>query len=446
MKNRVIIIALFSLVSTGIFAQVNTGVLYNNNFNLKASRYLPALLGEDRANVQVGVLNAWAWGQNSSLTWQDLNPLLNGNDWQQADISSILAALKTNNSMQAGVLVEPLNAAFRVNKNEKKEYLTIGFGVAEIINTEFLYSKTLADIAWNGNAAYAGQNAQLGPAGLNATYNREFFLALSVPIVQLNTLKVRIGGRIKGIHGLAAVVTEKANAELFTDADGKFIELTHDYYIKTAFKEKFNGLTPSGRGWGYDLGAGAILFDRLHVYAGVIGTGQVTFNQNIRNYSGAGYAKFQGIGVTDIFNEIKLDDSPLIDELLNNTEDHAPFTLHYAPQLVLQAALRKPGVTLLGNRFYKRNLFITYVQDFAGSQINTSHSNLSVAYSRDFASVLNLGISGGLEDLKYPSLGAFIGLRVLMLRFGASSSNLLPVIFKNTGKHADLGVQVSVAF
>lgn len=428
-------------------AQVNTGVLYSNYFNLPSSRYLPAILGEDNADLQVSVGNVWLYGQNSSLDFQALSNLIQNPDWQHADISSILESLKTNNSLSVGLLAEPLNIAIRFKRNKKKEWLTLGFGVADRAFADIRFSKTLAELAWHGNAEYEGQVLQLGPLDFDACWYREYYLALAFPIIQLNATKIRIGGRIKGIQGLAAVQTEYADGSLYTDVNGGYVELAHNYAVKTAVKQGLDGISSSGRGWGYDVGIGAILLDRLHVYGGIIGSGNVFFNKNVKNYSSSGQATISDGQIDNLFDELQQDDSPIADELLDASLNQAPFSIVFNPQLVLQAAWRKPGVTLLGNRFYKRSLFVTYVQDFAGEVITTDHAMISVGYSRNFASVVNVGLTAGLEDMKYPSLGAFAGLRVMMVRIGASSANLLPLLWPSSGgKHADMSLQLSLAF
>ena len=110
-----------------------------------------------------------------------------------------------------------------------------------------------------------------------------------------------IGGRIKYLNGIGNLSTSNSNLFLTTDDDIYQLSLNADYQINASSLLLYNGLDApeeivqlgglgldqvftSNRGLAFDLGV-HLKFDDLDIALSVLDIGQITWEENVRNYS-----------------------------------------------------------------------------------------------------------------------------------------------------------------
>lgn len=420
-------------------AQINFPALYSNNSNLAASRYMPAVIGMDRAGVQVDIVNAYAYVGNSTWSYKQGDEILNNPNPDNQTVEDIIAELKSQNYVSAGVIVQPLNFSFKI-----KEDLAIGVGWAERFESRFSFNDDFFRMVWEGNKQFEGQEAELGPSDWNVMYLREFSINGAYHALSSDELSLWVAARPKYFQGIASLYAPDNNFTVYTAPHGEYIDLTYGNVINISF-DTTKPLMTRGSGFGFDLGGNLQLGENLHASLNLIDIGSVKFTKNVSNYSADQVVHYRGVELDDIFTEVLVRDSALVDELTGHTETNEAYSHPLPTKLILQGAYRIPGTTTAGNEYYKSSFFFTIVQGLSKHSSFGMLNILSLGAATDLGGVFNVGGNLNVINFSQFQLGVFLSARLGIVRIGVGTSNLFPLALK-LGPSTDLNFTLGLSF
>ncbi len=199
------------------------------------------------------------------------------------------------NVLDLGQAIDQLEPENKVNYHQRLETVSFGWrlgggwalqaGHSLRLDAHITYPKSLAEVLWNGNAAYLGDTLSIAPA---ADYSKWHELSAGVSKQFGN---IRIGGRAKFLGGIGALRTDEDHrlATVFTDPDYYQLTLRTDYAFHAAYTvgtidtsglsyeikndPDKGGLFSASNGWAFDIGLQARIGDRLSVSLSVLDLG-----------------------------------------------------------------------------------------------------------------------------------------------------------------------------
>ncbi|MBL0309117.1 MAG: hypothetical protein IPP77_05410 [Bacteroidetes bacterium] len=205
--------------------------------------------------------------------------------------------MKTKNGAFAGVDVQSINIAFKVRK-KKREVFSMEFGHRERITANLHYNKNLFSLLLQGNKQFAGKDVPLGPVIGNALYVREFPVGIAFPInihSKNHAAQIRPAIRGKFLMGIGNVYTERGDANMYTDPEGKYVDFNLNYLVNTSIPNSTGGLSGANNlGWGIDLGLGINIDEHFSLDVGLVDVGAIRFKNKAKNYSRTGTYRYDG--------------------------------------------------------------------------------------------------------------------------------------------------------
>jgi len=255
-----------------------------------------------------------------------LNDFIIRNDGQTTiDLSSLIANSEDENELN----FDSELMTFGVGLNLLPK---LGIHVHHAIkwNSQIVYPKTLAQLFWEGNAQFIGEEIAFGPRQEITAYN-EIGLGVNYEV----TPKITVGGRLKYLQGIGSLSNGPSDLRLFTSDDVYQLTLTTDYEIRSAgFDTDFNfddlsdidvgvdldgnGLFEGGgnSGFAFDLGVQIEVTDKLDVAASVVNIGEIDWSNNTTFYRSQGTFQYDGLD----FDGLVQDDSLDLDEVLDSLQ------------------------------------------------------------------------------------------------------------------------------
>ncbi|HNM24296.1 MAG TPA: DUF5723 family protein, partial [Saprospiraceae bacterium] len=238
----------------------------------------PAFFPEDK-KIAIGLPSFVLDARHSGdITYNDIFRRENGKN--VLDLSQAIDQLDPENKVNYHQRLETVSFGWRLGGG-----WSIQAGHAMRLDAHITYPKTVAEVLWNGNAAYLGDTLSIAPS---ADYSKwhELSAGLSKQIGP-----VRIGGRAKFLGGIGGLRTDEDHklATIYTDPDYYQLTLRTDYAFHAAYTVgaidtsglgyKINndpdkgGLFSSSNGWAFDIGLQARLGDRLQINVAVLDLG-----------------------------------------------------------------------------------------------------------------------------------------------------------------------------
>ena len=95
-------------------------------------------------------------------------------------------------------------------------------------HTYLRYNKELAQLLWYGNGAYVGEKLPLNPEFQFSSW-QDIGLRISAPIGE----KIRIGGRLHYMNGIANLTTEQNQLSFYTAPEFYQVEVEADYLFRS---------------------------------------------------------------------------------------------------------------------------------------------------------------------------------------------------------------------
>ncbi|MDX2284285.1 MAG: DUF5723 family protein [Bacteroidia bacterium] len=244
-------------------------------------------------HVYIALPAAAVGATHSGFAIEDLLKPVPGTDSLRVDIESALARMSDQNEVRVQARADALMLGIRVKG------LFVHVSGSSRAQLHLRYPKSLAEVAWYGNAPYAGQELDLAPS-LDAQAFHEIAAGASLRLGKLD-----LGARVKYLIGVGAVRTQRKSLQLNTDEITYDIALDADYEVLTSMVQpgdsgQFDpGFTfealPQNRGLALDLGAQFRIRDRIVLGAGVLDLGRIQWKQEARLNRIRSTILFQGV-------------------------------------------------------------------------------------------------------------------------------------------------------
>jgi len=438
MKNLVFLN--FFLLYFPLFSQYNVSVTYCNHNDVNASRYEPSELHLGKKHFQLSG-NYYLWAGNNAFHYGLFDKLQKDKELTNEDIDNLLSSMHpTKNTLGLGQDYQILGLAFQI-KN-----IAFAFSVVDKFAFDFNYTRNFLSLLWQGNKQFAGQNIDLGPLSMNAQYTREFAGATAFNLFGDMEKGVRLGIRAKYIQGLGALSMPTSQLKMYTEPDGRYIDVGFNYHLNISGLSKFDPLAFNGTGYGADLGATFNFSPKFSLDASVLDIGAVNYNKNLKSYAKMGTYRYEGMFIKNFFSvpEMNTDTLAAVFEPVE-TEGNS-FSVALPTRLLLQGEL-KLGKKDDESLQPKHAFFFTYIQGFNQKPGGTKRPYLGVAYNYDLHEILDIGASAALGGYNRYAIGTFFSLNFFhTLKLGIGSDNLMPLIIKKSGTGIDVSLNASLSF
>jgi hypothetical protein len=458
MKKNLAILCFLILICSSAKAQLNMGAI-QDPLNLNAARHLPTFLGESSKRGQIVFFNPYAAvGSNFTTSGQALDYLRSDRITNEMIDETVSKLHPENNMVQGTVDLAILNLAFNIRNDSGGSVFTVGFGVNERVETSTTFNEETIRLLYRGNKQYAGQTINLAPR-INALGFTEYYVAAAMNIAPSSSpVSFRPALRLSYLAGQASVAMGKSNTiSLYTEPQGRFLDFQFDYRVNASLgvdsltlngiNSEFdvqNFIAGAGHGFGADLGTRVMVSPALSFNIGVIDIGSIRFNKFVTNiynhsgyrYEGESFEVSNGNGVS--FDTIVKIAKPLY--------AHEDYTVHLPTKLVLTGSMGRGEMTGKHGTYYKHQFTAMYVQGFDNYLSSTTRPYLAVGYTYDFANVACLGANAGLGGIAGGTFGVLASVRVGSLTMGFNSNNVIPLLFPQSGRSADLGLLLGFAF
>ncbi len=458
-------------------AQHNTFMSYTTHFSDHGSVYQPSRLGAHGSNGYISLFYVYPYVGNTAFDLGTLTDNLGSQEGRGQEIyENTLSKLGSEDDQHLlgfGLDFQPLFVSYTI-KRDDSELFTLSFENRYRWSANLEFSKNMYKFARRGNSQFKGEEVNLAPMGFNYLQSQEWVLGGNVPVKLSENLTLRSGVRLRYLRGYASVYTEYMDFLVYTDEDSRYIEITPDYMVHTAYpevedisredlEEDFSPLwfmqdnttpfsnTPVGRGFGIDLGSRIEIGDEYSFSLDLIDLGRINFNNDTRNFSYSGTHTYEGSNVhlnravegeEDWFND------EFIDEFLEYEESFESFSVSLGPKLALGAELGffSRTSTRTNVDYTMSNIYFTYLQGFDNRLNSTTRPYISTAYSHNFRNVVNLGASLGLGGMNRVMFGTFSSFNLGGFLLGIGSNNMTALISRDAASGADFSLIISGAF
>lgn len=440
-------------------AQLNMGALQDAHNGLNASRHLPTFLGDHFNTFQIGVFNPYAGVGSNFASYQDARDLLRADQLSSSLIGNTLQNLRAGNNAIAGSLdLGIVNAALNIRNRSGRKILTLGAGVNQRVELSSSFNRELLYLAAYGNKQFAGQTINIFPR-FNGLAFTEWYLAGSVNIApKFSQLVIRPAVRLSYLSGQAGVEMRKENAlTMFTEQDGRYLDFDLNYRINAALGSDSLRLegssfnlndksfrSGSGSGFGMDLAVRVSPMSGLSFNLGLMDIGSIRFSSGVTNMSNSSTYRYEGTEFDFRGNGALNLDS--VAALAKPNYSHDAFTMPLPTKLVVTGTYGLQSHPGKNTTWYTHQLTFLYLQGFRNYLSATTRLQLSVGYTYSIRDVLNLGVNAGVGGIYGGSLGALASLKLGAFRIGINSNNLLALLAPSTGRGADAGLMLALAF
>lgn len=306
LRYKVLFFIMLCLSSAG-FAQTDL-TLYNMNRTPQSMYQNPALTPPTKVNIGLPIISSlYLQGVNSGFALKDLL-VLGADDSLTLDVDNMLSKLANRNLLALNFNTDLISVGFRSGQ----AYLSLNATTKTY--TRFTYPEDFFGLVWKGNGGFLGQTAEFGSLGLDAGMYHEVGLGYTRDIFDDGRLK--IGGRLKYLNGVANVYTSRSDISLHTDADFFYLTANSDFQINGAGLPGLlmggdslqdGEFTPTSmligknHGAGIDLGfSWDVVPEKVRVSGSIVDLGFIRWKDTPTNISSDNATfTFEGIDITD---------------------------------------------------------------------------------------------------------------------------------------------------
>ncbi len=377
----------------------------------------PAFVPKYKVSIGLPGLSSVAVGYaNNGFSYNDF--ITKDNGTVKADLAKLTSVLTDKNYLTQTAQVD----LFRFGLKIKGIYITAN--VTGKTYNRVLLPKDFTSLLIGGNSDYVGKTVNFSVQGESLSYI-ESGLGASIKIMD----KLTIGGRFKYLKGIINATTETSNVSVAV-ADNYQITASADVNVKTSgiyeatqsgfdFSKSYNDYLKNN-GVAFDIGAVLKVTNKLSVAASIIDIGQISWTNNVYQYSldktKATYT-FSGIdaqklvkGNTDAFNGIQ-------DTLKNR------FTFNKTPGASYSTVLPSK-IYLSGNYELVKNLSfaaVLFSETFKG-RVSTGWTG---SVNKHFGKLASMSISYTMAERSKNNLGAGLSLNFAPFQLYIVGDNLL---------------------
>lgn len=370
-----------------------------------------------------------------------------GDDVNFAPIHSLMDNLKPINKVWAQVDFTLLNATFRVGKPGKS--LNVGLSLRQHVNGNISLNDEFLRLLYEGNKQFAGQTVKFSPRISTMAYT-DIGTALSKTL-KVGDFSLTPGIRVRYLLGNAALYTQKADLSFYTEPNGEYIELGGNLNASTGAVDFNNtdnlilkNLTHSfGNGFAIDLGITAE-YKNMSFSIASIDNGSIRFKKdNAWNVTSTGATRWDGYDIL-AEHEGRVNDGIFGEYTVDTVKKE--FRTGIGSKITLNGNYGiQESIDKKGNKFYKHNLGISYIQGLSNKYNATTAPQYALYYQYILKNRYSAGINiNGYENVT--DLGFNIGARIAGLNVGLGTNNLTSIIDLHSGKQASLFFMLGFAF
>lgn len=282
-----------------LFAQLDLGSHFVRG-TWQAHQSNPALLPQQR--ITISLPNIYGYGEVSGFT---LDEVLQENSQGKTiiDVDKAISLLEPQNYIRDRVDLGTLGIGFHVGD----WYLSLSHQIRQ--NAYSKYPKELAQLAWEGNAQFVGQEIQIAPR-LGIQAYQEFALGMGFQLSENFT----IGGRVKLLNGVGNISSLNHDLRILTSDDVYQLSVNADYALNSAGNQlQYNGFSDisanldiatfdwrnnwtNNTGFALDLGA-RLKLGSLELAASILDLGQINWKQDATQLAIKGQYSFDGLDI-----------------------------------------------------------------------------------------------------------------------------------------------------
>ncbi|MCB0641355.1 MAG: hypothetical protein KDC44_06930 [Phaeodactylibacter sp.] len=358
------------------------------------------------------------------------------------NVDNLIANLDEQNILREQLEIETIGAVFGIGPVRFGLHHSIKFGAY------LHYPKTLPQLIWKGNAQFIGQEIDLGH-NLQITSYNEFALAAAFDLKAL-----QLGARVKLLTGIGDISTEKGAASFYTDDEFYQLSFSADYRLNTsallnyeAYNDfdvdynfgqvDFNRLVTKNFGVGFDLGA-QLNLDKLSLAASVVDVGQITWTENVNNYSANGTFEYDGLDLAAALTGDSISFEQALDtiqQIFDFREEHMEYTTALPTKVYLSGQFKLTDSWTLGallfGEFYRDEFFSTFALSgrwnlkkwialgMTYGVVQNTYTNIGLNAQFNLGPVQLYGVTDNIIAAFHPDGSRYFNLRAgLNLTFG----------------------------
>lgn len=345
--------------------------------------------------------------------------------------NGVIPKLKKYNQLYSGGSFDIFSMRF----NAGKTYFQVS--LRDVWTQRFVYTNDLANLVWNGNASFAGRNANLNDVRVAGNYYRELALAANKSIND----RLIIGVRGKFLMGMANVTTQESKSTLYSDPNGMYLsghsELTmltsgwvNDNQIKANDFLGFENL-----GAAADIGARYKLSDKISLACNVTNIGFIHWKKDVKNYRVNGDYTYTGYIMHDSADIANADWQNVVDTLeaiFKPKEDSKSYNSWLTPSFYLS-----------GNYLLKEDLTL-----YSAFALDIYHNNVrptfTVGGTQTFGKTVQATLNYSVTSQSYFNIGGGFAVRGGPAQFYLACDNVVAVFDPYAVKYfnARMGVNI----
>jgi hypothetical protein len=342
--------------------------------------------------------------------------------------NNVIPKLKKHNQLYSGGSFDLFSMRFSVGKT----YFQVS--LRDVWSQRFVYTNDLANLVWNGNASFAGKNANLNDIRIGANYYRELGLSATKSIGD----RLIIGVRGKFLMGMTNVTTQESKNTLYTDPDGLSISghseftlltsgLVNDDQIRAGDFLGFQNL-----GAAADIGARYKVTDKLSFACNVTNIGFINWKKDVKNYRVNGDYTYNGY--------IMHDSADIVNANWQNVVDTLETIFKPKQDSKAYKSWLTPSIYVSGNYLLKEDL--TLYSSFAIDMYHNFKPTVTVGGTQTFGKTIQATVNYSVTSNSYFNVGGGFAVRGGPAQFYLSCDNIVAVFDPYSVKYfnARLGI------
>lgn len=343
---------------------------------------------------------------NNEISYNMLMQPVEGSDSVKIDVQNALANLSEGDNVRLKGDVSLFQFGIRSGHRAYTVFANLRYSGG------FDYPVNFLNYFVYGNGNFIGQEIEERQISGGGIAYHEIGIGYSQDVI-INDKKLRVGGRIKYLHGIAyASVSKNASMTMFTDPNTYDVNVAfNDAVIRTAGFNELEGDDPTcyvigfgnnrNTGFAIDLGAEMQINERLSGSFAINDLGSINWRQDVENY--ALQNNEVTLGGFDDVNDIDLTDA------LEDSLD--VWTEHNTEQTAFKS--RVGSRVLLGaNYLLSEKGRVSGTVAYNQAAYFSSEIGFGVGYTHQFGKILTLSSTISKDQFRSVKVGAGFELRV----------------------------------
>lgn len=433
-KSILIVLSLF--ITVNVFAQQEFGTHFMNG-TWQANMTNPAMLPTNKVILSLPGL----YGNLgiSNITYNDIFDA-NGS----ADFNQAISQLEDDNYFRTNFAFQ----TFGVGVRTKKWFFSLNHEIRS--NISLNYPKELAQLIWQGNAQFIGQNISFEPEFQFSNWHQ---IGLGIGF-KINDM-ITVGTRIKKLSGIADISSRSDGyLNLETSDDIYQLYLDANYSVQTSGALDFNSfsdysinfsnvdfnsfgqLFKGNPGVAFDLGV-SLSLGKLSLSASALDMGSINWKDNVTQYSVEGAFDFEGITFTENILDGSEEFGSSIDSLeaiYHPSESHDSYRSAIPKQFYLSGNYALTQNLKVGALFYAENSNGIFRPAF------------TLAGNYNLASLIKIGAAYTVRKGSLDNLGLNAVVKLGPVQLIAATDNVFTVLNPKSHNHANGRIGLNLVF